>query len=70
VPPVIQQETCSFPDPLLVHPPRGHVVQQGDVGDNLLGVVVLTRDGHLATSWLLDKIMPYLFSAGQSLVYA
>jgi hypothetical protein len=45
-------------------------VQQYDVGDNLLGVVVLTSDRHLVTSCLLDKIMPYLFSIGQCRAYA
>ena len=70
MPAVLQQETCGFPDPLLVQPACGHVVQQGDVGDDLLGAVILTRDGHPATSLALDKIMPYLFSSGQGVAYA
>jgi hypothetical protein len=46
VAPVLQQDPGGFPDPLLVQLACGHVVQHGNIGDNLLGVVVFTRDGH------------------------
>src|ERR1700730_18514798 len=46
VPPVLQQNLSSLPDPLLIKPPRGHVMQQGNVSDNLLGAAILTSDGH------------------------
>jgi hypothetical protein len=62
--PVLEQDLGGFPDPLLVQPARSHIMQQGDVGDDLLGAVKLTCDGHPATSYLLDKILSYLFSSG------
>jgi hypothetical protein len=61
---VLEQDLGGLPGPLLVQPARGHVVQQSDVGGNLLGTVKLARDGHPVTAYLLDKVMPYLFSIG------
>jgi hypothetical protein len=46
MPPVLKQDLGSLPDPFPVKPPRGHVLQQGDIGDYLLGMVTLASDGH------------------------
>ena len=47
MPPVLEQDLSGLLDPLLIKSPGGHVVQEGNVSDNLLSVVILTSDGHL-----------------------
>jgi hypothetical protein len=47
---VFEQDLGGLLDPLLVEPARRHVLQQGNVGDNLLSVVVLASDRHCDTS--------------------
>src|SRR4030088_1372017 len=63
--PVLKQDLNGLLDSLLVKPAGGHVMQEGNVSDNLLGVVVLASDRHLLPPLLLNKIMPDLFSSSQ-----
>jgi hypothetical protein len=45
--PVLKQDLSGLLDPMLVKPAGGHVLQEGNVSDNLLGVVILASDRHL-----------------------
>jgi hypothetical protein len=47
---VLEQDLSGLHDSLLIKSPGGHVLQQGNVRDNLLGVGTLARDRHPATS--------------------
>jgi hypothetical protein len=46
MPPVFQPNLRGAPDPLLIKPARGHVMQQGNISDHLLSVLILARDRH------------------------
>ena len=63
--PVFKQDLGGLHDPLLVQPPRRHVLQQGNVGDNLFSANVLASDRHGDTSEILNRILPDLFSSDQ-----
>jgi hypothetical protein len=57
---VLQQDLRCLPDPFIVKPALGHVLQEGDIGYYLLGVVILAGDGHCQPPFapiLLDKIL-------------
>jgi hypothetical protein len=65
MPLVLQQDLRCLLDPLVIKPALGHVLQDGDIGHYLLGVVVLTGDGHCqppVAPVLLDKILLTLSS--------
>jgi hypothetical protein len=63
--PVFEQDLGGLHDPLLVQPPRRHVLQQGNVGGNLFSAVVLASDRHRDTSVVLNRIASDLFSGDQ-----
>jgi hypothetical protein len=64
--PMFEQNLSGLPDPLAVQLAVRHVVQQGNVRDNLFSPGGLASDRHCATFHLLNKIMPYLFSRGRA----
>jgi hypothetical protein len=43
---VLQQDLRGLLDPFVIETAFGHVLQDGDIGYYLLGVVILTGDGH------------------------
>ena len=45
--PVFEQDLSSLFDALLIQPPGCYVLQQGDVGNDLLSAVVLANHRHL-----------------------
>jgi hypothetical protein len=62
---MLQQDLRRLPDPFIVKPALGHVLQEGDIGYYLLGVVILAGDGHCQPPFapvLLDKILLTLSS--------
>lgn len=68
MPPMLQQDLRCLLDPFVVKPALGHVLQDGDIGYYLLGVVVLTGDGHCQPPLapvLLDKILLTLSNSKQ-----
>src|SRR5579859_4111550 len=64
MPPVFQQNLRGLPDPLLIKPARGHVVQDGNISDHLLSALILARDRHLAPPQVLNNSSVNLFSSG------
>jgi hypothetical protein len=54
---MLQQDLRCLLDPFVVKPALGHVLQEGDIGYYLLGVVIFTGDGHcqLPCPVLLEK---------------
>jgi len=46
MPAVGEQNLSCIPDLFPVKPARGHVLQESDIGDDLLGMVIFASDGH------------------------
>jgi hypothetical protein len=65
MPLMLQQDLRCLLDPFVVKPAFGHVLQDGDIGYYLLGVVILTGDRHCQPPCpvLPDKILLTLSSS-------
>ena len=58
--PVLKQDLSGLLDSLLVKPAGGHVMQEGNVSNNLLGVVILAVSAMVTgkPSWSSSDVEP------------